>query len=119
FKHTTGLRINEVCAYWKEKFGWRSSVNSDDMANEIVEDIIALTIKEGNIMPGIIQSLEMFKEKGYKIAVATSSPQRMMDELLTHFDLINYFDYLASAEHETFGKPHPAVYLKAAEQIGV
>lgn len=119
FKYTTGLRINEVTSFWQEKFGWSSNVNSEGMANEIVEDIIQLTKEKGGVMPGIISSLEQFKSNGYKLAVATSSPQRMMDELLAHFGLIHYFDYLASAEQESHGKPHPAVYLTAAEKLNL
>lgn len=119
FKYTTGLRINEVTSFWKEKFGWTSGISSDDMANDIVDDIINLSIQQGSVMPGIIESLELFKNNNYKLAVATSSPKRMMDQLLKHFGIYDYFDYLASAEQEEYGKPHPAVYIKAAQKLNI
>lgn len=118
FKHTTGLRINEVTAFWKEKFGWMSDISSDGMAQEIVEDIVALSIAKSRVMPGIVALLEQLKQQQIPLGVATSSPQYMMDTLLKHFGIYHYFEYCASAEHETFGKPHPAVYLKCAERLG-
>jgi sugar-phosphatase len=30
-----------------------------------------------------------------------------------------FFDFTHSAEHESYGKPHPAVYLTTAEKLGV
>jgi HAD superfamily hydrolase (TIGR01509 family) len=117
FKYTTGLRINEVTAFWHYKFGWESSISSDELAVEIVDDIIALSIRKGNVMPGVLNLLEKLKSRGLKLGVATSSPQKMLHSLLEHFKLLQYFDELVSAENESHGKPHPAVYLKAAQLL--
>lgn len=115
FSYTSGLRINEVTAFWQHKFGWKSNIHSDGLAEEIVEDIITLSMEQGRVMPGIVALLDELKQAKVKIGVATSSPQYMMDTLLQHFHLAPYFDVTVSAEHEHYGKPHPAVYLKAAQ----
>lgn len=118
FKYTTGLRINEVTAFWKTKFGWSSSISSDEMAHEIVSDIIERSIKYAKIMPGVLQTIHSCKAQGIKMGVATSSPKRMMMQLLQHFQLDNYFDECTSAEDCILGKPHPDVYIKCATAIG-
>ncbi len=119
FKYTTGLRINEVTAFWQERFGWQSSISSQGMADEIVENIIQRSIDHGNVMPGVLQTLEWCKKEGILMGVATSSPQKMMDALLQHFGIYSYFNQCVSAELCSHGKPHPAVYLECATKMNV
>jgi len=118
FKYTTGLRINEVTAFWKERFGWTSTISSDAMAEEIVDDIIARSIRCGRVMPGIHQILELLQQQQILIGVATSSPARMMNTLIAHFGLMPYFKVCVSADETQIGKPHPAVFIKCAEALG-
>lgn len=119
FKYTTGLRINEVTAFWQYKFGWKSGISPDNMANEIVENIIERSILKGRVMPGVINLLEDLKSNHVPLGVATSSPSVMMHTLLEHFNLKSYFNALVSAEYVGYGKPHPAVYIKCADEIGI
>lgn len=113
FKYTTGLRIDEVTAFWKEHLDWPSHLNSYDLAMEIVDEIIYLAKHKGKVMPGVLSLLETLKKKNTQTAVVTSSPNRMMEDLLNHFDLTEYFDAFFSAESVAYGKPHPAIYLEA------
>lgn len=113
FKETTGLKIHEVVAYWAIKYPWVGP-SIAEVAEEIVDDIITLSKKEGKLMPGVLSLLEILKTKGYKMGVATSSPSRMLNELITHFQIKDYFLELSSADTVGFGKPHPAVFLHCA-----
>lgn len=115
-KETTGLKIHEVVAVWAVKYPW-DGASVFLVAEEIIDDIIALSIAESRIMPGVIPLLENLQKAGYKLGVATSSPQRMMDELITFFDLKKYFTQLSSADAVGYGKPHPAVFLHCAEHL--
>lgn len=119
FKYTTGLRINEVTAFWRERFGWESDISADGLAGEIVEDIVALSVQKSRLMPGVKELLQQLKDAGMPMGVATSSPQYMMETLLKHFGIYDYFQVCVSAEHEVLGKPHPAVYLKCAAMLEV
>jgi mannitol-1-/sugar-/sorbitol-6-/2-deoxyglucose-6-phosphatase len=116
FKETTGLKIHEVVHYWSIKYPWVGSP-FEVVAEDILDDIIALAKKDGSIMSGVNQLLELLKINNFKIGVATSSPTRMMDALINHFNLNNYFSYMASADEVGFGKPHPAVFLHCAEKL--
>lgn len=117
FKATTGLRIYEVTAFWKEKFDWPSKATSRQVAEDIIDDIIDLSKREAKVMPGVKQTLEMLLSHNILLGVATSSPYRMMHELIQHFDIAHYFHYMASAQNTPFGKPHPDVYLYCAAAL--
>ena len=51
------------------------------------------------------------------MAVASSSAMRLIKATVKKLKLESYFDLLVSAEHETHGKPHPAVFLRTAEML--
>lgn len=42
-----------------------------------------------------------------------------MEAVLKSLNIGDAFDSIHSAEHEAYGKPHPAVYLKASEALDV
>lgn len=115
-KETTGLKIHEVVAVWAVKYPW-DGASVFAVAEEIIDDIIALSKAESRVMPGVIPLLEKLQKAEYKMGVATSSPQRMMDELITFFELKDYFAQLSSADAVGYGKPHPAVFLHCAEHL--
>lgn len=117
FKETTGLRIYEVTEYWSRQFPWQGS-SPREVADEILDDIIELAKQQGRAMPGVLPLLELLRNKDIKIGLATSSPSRMLQALLSHFGLTEYFDCLCSADEVLMGKPHPAVFLHCAEMLG-
>ena len=47
--------------------------------------------------PGIRELLETLKGKGHKLFVATSKPEVTAIEVLEHFDLAKYFDFICGA----------------------
>ncbi|OSZ78811.1 hypothetical protein CAP35_11340 [Chitinophagaceae bacterium IBVUCB1] len=117
FKDTRGFHIYEVTAYWAVKYPWQGKT-SEEVAEEILDDIIALTIAQGRVMDGVVQALELLKTNGYKIGLASSSPIRMINALVEHFSIKHYFDCITSADEVELGKPHPAVFLHCANQLG-
>jgi len=117
FKETTGLRIYEVTDYWFIKYPWEGST-SMEVANEILDDIIEASKIAGKVLPGVIQSLELLKKHDFKIGLASSSPARMIDALVEHFGIKDYFDEITSADTVALGKPHPAVFMHCAAALG-
>jgi beta-phosphoglucomutase len=70
-----------------------------------------------------IQGFEAFvaraREDGVKLAVATSAPPANIVFTLDELDLRRHFDAVVGAADVARGKPHPDVFLKAAEKLGV
>jgi len=70
-----------------------------------------------------IEGLEQFvagaRAQGVKLAVATSAPPKNIVFTLDELDLRRHFDTVVGAADVKHGKPHPDVFLKAAEQLGV
>lgn len=52
---------------------------------------------ENSVYDGIPELLEKLKEKGVKIALATSKPYEFSIKILKHFDLYKYFDFFGAA----------------------
>ncbi len=69
-------------------------------------------------LPGVLDWLERFKKMGLKQAVASSAPQANIDALLTELQIRHYFGAEAAGSNLK-GKPDPAVFLLAAERLGV
>lgn len=117
FKATTGLRIYEVCDHWALHYPWSGPATARAVADEILEDVISLSLKEGRVLPGALALLKALREGGYKIGLASSSPLHMIEALLHHFQIHSAFDCITSADAVDFGKPHPAVFLHCASLL--
>lgn len=116
FKETTGLRIYEVTDYWSVKYPWAGS-SAQQVAEDILDDIIASSRTNASVMKGVHNALELLKKHHFKIGLASSSPKRMIDALVKHFEIEQYFDRTTSADVVEMGKPHPAVFLHCAASL--
>jgi len=117
FKETTGLRIYEVTDHWAIHYPWEGR-SSKEVAEEILDDIIASSKQHGTVLKGVEAALILLKKHSYKIGLASSSPKHMIDALVDHFDIRKYFDEITSADAVELGKPHPAVFLHCAAALG-
>ena len=116
-QRTTGLRTNEVVDYWQRYFGWEESRNGQ-VIDDILDSVVAKILASATLQPGAEAVLEAFKRRDIPMGLASSSPVRVIEPALKHFRLTSYFAAVHSAEHEVYGKPHPAVYISCAEKLG-
>ena len=70
-------------------------------------------------LDGVLQTLVYLQQRKLKIGLATSSSSRLINIVLRELKIQHYFHVACSAETENYGKPHPAVYLKVAEELKV
>lgn len=116
--HTsTGLRTPEWIEYWFSYFNVDMS-NAQATIKLIEDNAIKLIQKNGISFPGTNYILDFFKERNFKIGLATSSPLRLVDVVVEKLGIKHYFDIFSSAQGLPQGKPHPQVYLNCAEQMG-
>ncbi len=115
---TQGLRIDAAVAYWFERHPWPGPSPSD-VADSIVARVAGLIRSEGCLLPGVHDSLDWATKSGWRLALASSSPKRLIETCLDHFGIEAAFEITRSAELEPFGKPHPGVYLSTARDLGI
>jgi len=89
------------------------------LAARIVDRMVARVREVGAPLPGALEAVEAAAAQGLPLAVASSSPRRLIDATLARLGLSERFAAITSAEDDRYGKPHPAVYLRAAEALGV
>lgn len=118
FERMMGNRIQEVIANWYARHPWED-YDALKTQNDIVDEVQRLVTTHAQLMPGVIGSLEYFQSKNLPIALASSSPLRLIDAIVNHYGIRNYFSVIRSAENEKQGKPHPAVFLSTAKDLNV
>lgn len=68
---------------------------------------------------GLVDLLDYLKEKGVKLAVATSAPNANYKFIEKSLHLEKKFDKVIDASMVQHGKPDPEIYLKASELLKV
>ena len=63
--------------------------------------------------------LSYLKSKGYPLGLATNSIRKTALQMLNCAGIQDYFDSIITNEDVQFPKPHPEIYLKSAEKLGV
>lgn len=69
------------------------------------------------LIPGLAEVLETARERGIPMAVATAGDKTNIDFTLDGLGVRPYFQAIVGAEDVTHGKPHPEVFLRAAEKL--
>lgn len=62
------------------------------------ERFVVTGIFENEIFPGIADMLCNLKNAGKKISIASSKPTVLVERILEHFDIAQYFDYVVGSE---------------------
>jgi sugar-phosphatase len=118
FQKTVGLRIDEVIAFWNTHENWGLQ-DLQKVETQIIDKLISLIEQNPQPLLGVIDMLNFLQAQDKKIGLATSSSQKLINTVLNSLQIGPYFDFTYSAEFETYGKPHPGVYIKVATELGV
>lgn len=73
----------------------------------------------GTIVAGFKAFVEDLLQAGIKIAIATSSPIENVKVVLEMASVTPYFTEITDASQVQNSKPHPEVYLKTAQRLGI
>lgn len=71
------------------------------------------------LLPGIAACVSAAKQRGLKLAIASSSTQKWVTRNLRKFGLLDLFDAVCTSDYVSAVKPDPALYLLALETLGV
>jgi len=115
---TMGMRVDEVVAFWRAQLGF-GGPDDAEIVDAIVSGVAEEIRRGAELMPGALEALELFVSSGLAVGLATGSTAPVLDAVLERFGLAGCFAAVCSAEQENLGKPHPAVYLRAAAELGI
>ncbi len=73
---------------------------------------------EGFLYPGIDTLLKALQDRGFRLLVATSKPEEMSVEILTHFGVASYFSYIAGASLDNSRTTKEQVIAYLSEENG-
>lgn len=118
FQKTVGLRIDEVIHFWNVTENW-GVIDESKVVEDIISKMEELILANPFPLKGVIETLQFLKTKEFKIGLATSSSKRLINAVLSSLNIKFFFDFTWSAEDESHGKPHPAVYLSVAKTLNV
>lgn len=115
---TMGVRIADVVERWHRRQPWEGP-SIEEVARAIVEGVASTIEREGALNEGAVEAIERLRGLGLRLALASSSPMRLIEAVLSMGGLDGRFEVVLTAEEEEQGKPEPAIYLSAARELGV
>ena len=129
---STGQPVEELIPIWRQRLPDAEPTDTEptdteptdteptdtEVADRIVNRVIAHVQAEGEPMPGVTAAVALFERHGLRLAIASSSPLRMIDAVCDRLGL-DRIEVRCSAMDEVRGKPAPDVYLTAARRLGV
>jgi HAD superfamily hydrolase (TIGR01509 family) len=115
---STGLRTKEWIDHWFTHFRIDKKY-----AGEAEEALIKRAIEkikaQAAPLPGIQSIFSFFREKKFRIGLATSSPLSLVEPVVEKLGIGPWLEAVSSAGTLPFSKPHPQVYLNCAELLNV
>ena len=94
------------------------NVEIESFYKERINIFLELVREKVEAMPGLLESLKLFKEKGLKIAIASSGTKEYIQLILSKFNINDYFDVIVSGDDVKIGKPDPETYLVTTKKLG-
>ena len=118
FKNTIGLRTDMAESYYNSLYGERFCYQP--LKQRSREIFLKRVSEEGvPIKKGLVELLEFLKSNNLKIAVATSTSAQTAHKIIRMAGVYDYFDAFVCGDDVKNGKPHPEVFLTAAERLSL
>lgn len=118
FPHKAGVGMHENWKYLTEKYSINTTKSVEELVTE-TQDIFLKQLIDIKVKEGFTQFVDNLKRMGVATALATSNQKRVVDEILTKFDLEKYFDVVVTLDDVTKVKPDPEIFMKVAQQLQV
>ena len=112
-----GKSFGLAADFYKDMFGLAPS------PAELIEQRTGVAARfYADVIPtfdGVAEVLGALRERGLKVALATSAVGSLIRPFLDRHDITKYFDAIITGDQVKLGKPHPDIYLLAAKSVGV
>lgn len=118
FKNTIGLRQDKSKKFYTSLYG--EDFDYDGFKIQSRQRFYKRIEKDGvPIKKGLFELLDFLKDNNIKMAVATSTSAKTALKVIKKAGVYDYFYSFVCGDDVKNGKPHPEVFLTAAERIGV
>lgn len=112
------MTTREAVQFWHEKFPWEDP-DFEAVEGEVIAHVRSCIGREDCSSPGIKDFVQMLKQSGLSLALATNAPRALVPAALSKAEIEDAFATIVTADDVRKGKPDPEIYLKAAENLGV
>ena len=110
---TSGTRMNDIVnSYWPK-------VDAKKLTDELFAHARVTLAEAVPMKPGVLELLDYLKEHAVRLAVASSAPQKLIENNLRIAGISDYFHVIVSGEQVAHGKPAPDIFLLAADKLGL
>jgi len=119
-RHTTGLDAKTCAQYFKEKFALHASI--EELRQDLLLPFDDQEITPFAYVPGVVTFFQELKSHNIPISMATNSHRLYFTKVQSLMGLADYFGkhlYCIEDLASYKGKPHPDLFLFAANQLGV
>ena len=94
-------------------------INIDDIIAEKDRIFRDLILGKLEAIPNSIELVRWLRDKGFKLALATSSHKEKMKLEVSELGVAELFDTIVTGDDVRKGKPNPEIFLKAAKKLDV
>jgi len=114
---TFGMVNREIIrSFWPNEVSDEKMLEIDHGKEAMVREMFRADLPA---MPGVKELLQTLHERGFKLAVASSGPRANVVLACELLGIAPLLDAVVTGSDVKRGKPHPEIFLTAAEQIGV
>lgn len=116
--HMTALEIGPLLGDWAATC---QPVPAQDRAafRAVVEEEAGKNLHRLPLYPGVVELLQNLKTQHKKLVLITTTKREVIDMVLAHHELIDYFDLIITGDEVQAHKPDPEGILFTLKRLGV
>jgi len=114
-----GLGSRGFFKHWFVNYPWGDNPTVEELINKSTIEVEQLICKKGKALPGVINTLKLFQSQNIPMAISSSSPLNLIEATVDKLQIHKYFSFFHTGAAEDFAKPHPAVFIHTANEMGI
>lgn len=113
---TAGMSTADVTDYWYQITPWQG-ISLIEIERRVIDEVGERIAKQGAMIEGADSLLDLCRNCGMKVGLATNSPHSIVDKVLERFSWHTKFDCILTADDVSEPKPAPDIYLQGMQQL--
>jgi sugar-phosphatase len=115
-RNVAGKKTIEIARHWCTHYAIVGQT-PETITSQIFDMVIHDIQRDGTLMPGAEELIKMLKAQNIIMAIASSSPEVIIDVVVKKFKIAPYMTAIHSATDEGRGKPFPDVFIATATSL--